>query len=301
MKLVRSDSPEVATIVASAGVLACVVWSALTLACIACVLSLLIALTLSLIVSTRTAVWLGIPVFLVLNVFLLWRGRSARLNWVIAGVADRMYVRLFVRRGWGKGDLNEPDVLMLEASDIASISARTVEVFLYGPKPKIVESLVIEPTQTVAESYSNDIRSLPCSVGGLDCSTMLLDSGKQVYVDNEKGRLIIKWKWYSPILPVFIQQLERECPSVLIAPEEHSELDLNGVWHGPRGGPDAQQRRMLVQAKRLGFGSKCEWLLFLHWGIPRREVSAYMAELEQEEAGTGQPTVQQNEPICFRR
>jgi RHS repeat-associated protein len=152
MKLVRSDSPEVATFVASAGALACVVWSALTLACIACVLSLLIALSVSLIVSTRAAVWLGMPVFLALTVFLLWRGRSARLNWVIAGGADRMYVRLFARRGWGKGDLNEPDVLMLEASDIASVSARTVEVFLYGPKPKIVESLVIEPVQAVAES-----------------------------------------------------------------------------------------------------------------------------------------------------
>ena len=298
MKLVRSDSPEVATIVSSAGALACVVWSALTLACIACVLSLLIALALSLIVSTRTAVWLGIPVFLVLNVFLLWRGRSARLNWVIAGGADRMYVRLFARRGWGKGDLNEPDVLMLEASDIASISARTVEVFLYGPKPKIVESLVIEPTQTVAESYSSDIRSLPCSVGGLGCSTMLLDSGKQVYVDNEKGRLIMKWKWCRPILPVFIQQLERECPSVVIVPEERSELDLNGVWHGPRGGPDAQQRRILVQAIRLGFGCECMRLLSLYWRMPLREAGAYLVELEQEEAGTGQPAVQQR--VCRR-
>jgi len=61
-------------------------------------------------------------------------------------------------------------------------------------------------------------------------------------------------------------------------------LDLNGVWHGPRGGPDAQQRRMLVQAKRLGFGCECERLLSLYRGIPRREVSAYMAEIEQEEA-----------------
>jgi hypothetical protein len=158
-------------------------------------------------------------------------------------------------------------------------------VFLYGPKPRIVESLVIEPTQTVAESYSNDIRSLPCSVGGFGCSTMLLDSGKQVYVNNEKGRLIMKWKWYSPILPVFLHQLERECPSIITALEERSELDLNGVWHGLRGGPDAQQRRMLVQATRLGFGDDCARLLSLYRGIPRREVSAYLREIEREEAG----------------
>src|ERR1035441_4257959 len=104
MKLVRSDSPEVATIVASAGALACLVWSALTLACIACVLSLLIALAVSLIVSTRAAVWLGMPVFLVLNVFLLWRGRSSRLNWVVAGCAEEVFVWLFSRRGWERSE-----------------------------------------------------------------------------------------------------------------------------------------------------------------------------------------------------
>jgi hypothetical protein len=190
-----------------------------------------------------------------------------------------------VRRGWGKDDLNEPDVLMLAASEIVSIYVRTVEVFLYGPKPKIVESLVIEPTQTVAEGYSNNILSLPCGVGRLSCSTGLLDSGKQVFVDHEKGRLVMKWKSRRPILPVFIQQLERECPLIAIAPEEHSELDLNGVWHGPRGGPDAQQRRMLVQARRLVFDYECERLLSLHRGIPRREVSEYMAAIEREEIG----------------
>ena len=273
MKLVRSDSPEVATIVASAGALACLVWSALTLACIACVLSLLIALAVSLIVSTRAAVWLGIPVFLVFNVFLLWRGRSARLNWVIAGGADRIYVRLFVRRGWGKGDLNEPDVLMLEASEIASVSVRTVEVLLYGPKPKIVELLVIEPVQAVTESVSNHI------------SPLLRPPGRQVFVDNEEGRLIMKWKWCRPILPVFIQQLERECPSVVIVPEERSELDLNGIWHGVREKPDAQQRRMLVRAKRLGFGDDCERLLRLYRRMPFCETGAYLAQIEREETG----------------
>jgi hypothetical protein len=64
-------------------------------------------------------------------------------------------------------------------------------------------------------------------------------------------------------------------------------LDLNGVWHGPRGGPDAQQRLMLVQAIRLGFGCECAELLSLYRRIPRREVSAYMAEIEREEAEAG--------------
>jgi hypothetical protein len=41
---------------------------------------------------------------------------------------------------------------------------------------------------------------------------------------------------------------------------------------------------MLVQAIRLGFGCECAELLSLYRRIPRREVSAYMAEIEQEEA-----------------
>lgn len=35
--------------------------------------------------------------------------------------------------------------MVLEASDITSISARTIEVFVYGPKPKVLEWLVIYP------------------------------------------------------------------------------------------------------------------------------------------------------------
>jgi hypothetical protein len=190
---------------------------------------------------------------------------------------------------------------MFEASEIASIFVRTVEVFLYGPKPKIVESLVIEPAQTVAEGYFNDIRSLPCSVSELGCSTKLPDSGKQVFVDNEKGRLIMKWKWCRPDLQTFLQQVSRECPSVLTAPEERSELDLNGIWKGVQRMPDTQQRQMLVQAIRLGFGCDCTRLLRVYKQMSPLRISAYLAEIEQEEAGAEQPAVQQNEPMCFRR
>ena len=285
--LVRSDSPEVTNSISSKGVLACWGWSLPTLVCIASAPGLLITLIAYLTVSVHAAVWLGVPVVLALNGYMFWRGRSPRLNWVIAGCADRVFVRLFVQRGRGRADIREPDVIMFEASEIASIFVRTVEVFLYGPKPKIVESLVIKPTQTVAESYSNDIRSLPCSVGGLGCSTMLLDSGKQVYVDNEKGRLIMKWKWYSPILPVFLQQLERECPSIVIVPEERSELDLNEIWNGTSMNLDVQQRQKLVQAVRLGFDCDCAWLLRVYKGISPQKADAYLAEIEQEEAGRG--------------
>ncbi len=218
MKLVRYDSPEVTRSIASTGARACWGWSLPTLICIASVPGLLIAVIASLIVSVRAAAWFGVPVVLALNGYLLWRGRSPRLNWVIAGCADRVFVRLFVQRGRGRADIQEPDVLMFEAPEIASIRVRIVEVFLYGPKPKIVEWLVIEPAQAVAQDISRHIRPL----------LKPDDRGKQVYISNGEGCLTMNWQPCRPALRVFLQQVVRECPSVVIAPEERSELDLKG-------------------------------------------------------------------------
>ena len=112
---------------------------------------------------------------------------------------------------------------------------------------------------------------------------------------DDEGRLTIEWKWWRPALQVFLQQVVRECPSVVIAPEERSELDLNGIWNGIREKPGAQQRRMLAKAARLGFGCECAGLLSRYRsGAFRsfREAGAYLAEIEREEAVTGQPTVQ---------
>jgi len=175
-------------------------------------------------------------------------------------------------------DIQEPDVLMFAAPEIASIRGRIVEVFIYGPKPTIVEWLVIEPIQAVAQDISRHIRPL------LNAD----DPGRQVYISNGEGCVTIDWQPCRPALRAFLQRVMRECPSVVIAPEERSELDLNGIWNGVRFAwkkPDAQQRRMLVQAKRLGFGCKCAELLSLHRGMSLQESNAYLAEIEQEEAG----------------
>ena len=274
MKLVRSDSPEVAQTVTSTKALAC--WGSLsTLVCIASALGLLIALIASLVVSVRASAWLGVPVVLALNGYLLWRGRSPRLNWVLAGYAERVCVRLFVRRGkWGWSEVKEPDVLMLVASEITSMSARTVEVFLDGSKPRIVEWLVIEAAQPIAEDISRHVRPL------------LTPEGKQVFVANEGGRLTMEWKWCRPALPIFLQQVAGACPSVVIGHEERSELDLNGIWRGIsrnlRKNLSAQERQLLVEAKRLGFGCDCTRLLSRYKCISFRKAAAYMVEIEQE-------------------
>ncbi len=74
--------------------------------------------------------------------------------------------------------MQEPDVIILEASEIASMSARTVEVFLDGSKPRIVEWLVIEPSQAIAQGFSDHFRSFLKSD----------DRGKQVFVTAGEGR-----------------------------------------------------------------------------------------------------------------
>jgi hypothetical protein len=189
------------------------------------------------------------------------------------GSAGRLYVRLFAWRSGDRGDIPDPDVLVLKPSEIASVSTRTVEVFLYGPKPKPVEWLVIRPVQTVAEDISSHIRPLLTPK----------DQDKAVLVAHEDGRLTVEWRWWRPDLETFLQQVARECPSALIAPEERSELDLNGIWNGIREKPNAQERLMLAQAARLGFGCRCVELLSLHRAMSFREAGTYLAEIEREE------------------
>ena len=274
MKLVRSDSPEVTRSIASSGARASEKSYPLTWCAAASILGLLI-FAVGRIFSLQVAIWLSVPVFLGLNGFVLWRICSRRW-WVIVGCEDKVYVRLF---GWL---VHGSKILVLEASEIASMSARTVELFLNGPRPRVVEwLLVIELSQAVSEDFSKHVRPLLRS----------LDPSKGMLVGEEEGRLTIEWRWWRPALQVFLQQMVRECPSIVIAPEERSELDLNEMWGGlgglarnPNKDLTAEERRKLVQAKRLGFGCELTGHLGLYKHISRRKAAAYLAELEQEEA-----------------
>lgn len=227
---------------------------------------------------------------------MLWRSRSHRLNWVIAVSAERVYVRMFAKRGRKQANV-EPEILVLESSEITSMSAHTIDLFLYGPKPKVIEWLVIEPARAIADGVSDQIRPLQC--GGMSanmCGIRPLDTDKQVYVGNEKGPLTIEWKWCRPTLRTFLRRVAQQCPSIAINPEQRSELDLNGIWHGFREEPNAQQRQMLVRAVHLGFGSKCVQLLSLYrFGTfpSYRKATAYLAGIEREEAETEHNAVPQ--------
>lgn len=284
MKLVRSDTPEVAGSIASARAWASRNSHTLGFSYAANALALLTALAVSLGVSVRAAIWLGVPVLLALNGYVLWHVQARRRRWVIVGCADRLYVRLFAWRSGdhSDSDVHDPDVLVLEPSDVASMSIRTVEVFLYGPKPKFIQWLVIEPAQTLAGDVSSHVRPLLTPT----------DPGKAVLVAYEEGSLTIEWKWWRPALRVFLQQVVQECPSVVIAPEKRSELDLNAIWRGISLNLDAQKRQLLLHAKRLGFGCDCNRLLSRYKYISFRKAAAYLAEIEREEAGTERSAVQ---------
>ena len=283
MKLLLSDSPEIVRSIARAGAWASRNWYTLGFACAANVLALLITLAVSLGFSVRIAAWASVPIFLALNGYVLWRAQAAHRRWVAVGCADRLYVRLFAWRSRGHGDVYEPDVLVLEAREIASMSIRTVEVFLYGPKPRIVEWLVIDPAQEVANAVSSHVRPLLTPT----------EPDKAVLVAHEEGRLTLEWRWWHPALQVFLQQVVQECPTIVIAPEQRSELDLNGIWRGISLNLDQPKRQLLVRAIRLGFGCECRRLLSRYKYISFRKAAEYVAEIEREEVEAGRSVVQQ--------
>ena len=286
MKLVRSDSPEVGRCTDSANVRASRYWPAFAYGFPFDLIILFLFIVLSLLVSVRSAAWLGMFFFLTWNAYVLWLTKSSRRNWCAAVCAGRVYLRLYMTRETAPDGVNEPDVVVFEASEIASISIRTVEAYLYGPKPKLAECLVIELAPAVAESVSAHVPLFPRYCEALGCCGEP-DSNYLVRVTNEDGRLAISWRHCHPNVRAFVRQVARECPTLVTGPEERSELDLNSIWRGIRlNDLDAQQRRSLLQAKRLGFDSDFTWRLRIYKQISSQEVQAYLSELEQEEAGT---------------
>ncbi len=287
MKLVRSDTPEVARCIDSASVRASRHWPAFYYGFPLNLLIVLIAAALSFMAPTRSAAWFGASMFLAWNVHLLWFAKFSRRNWVLAVRADRVYIRLYMTLETDPNGISEPDVIVLEASEIASMSIRTVDVFLYGPKPKLGECLVIEPARAAAENVPAHIATFLGDWCTLGCCGEF-SSINLVRVTNENGRLIVAWRWCHPALRMFVRQVAREYPAVVIGPEEHSELDLNSIWHGYRSmNLDAQQRQSILRAKRLGFGPDCARLLTLRKGLSWQEAQVYLAEFE-EEVETGQ-------------
>src|SRR6185437_10703166 len=179
MKVVRSDSPEVARSIAKANVRVnrrYPPFIAFIYGLFLNALILIIAVAVSLFVSVRAAAWFGVPAFAIWNAYVLWLLKFSNRRWVIAVSADRIYAPLFMGRA------SEPHVFVIETSDVASFSTKTVEVFVYGPDPEFAEWLVIEPAQAIAEILPSQILSF------LE-QTWRLGSGNTARVGILAGRL----------------------------------------------------------------------------------------------------------------
>ncbi len=284
MEFVRSDTPEVARSIALASVRASRHWPAFAYALPFDLIILLLFIVMSILVSVRSAAWLGTFFFLTWNAYVLWLTKFSPRNWVMAVCAGRAYVRLYMTREKVASGVDEPDVVVFETSEIASISIRTVEAYLYGPKPKFAECLVIE--SAVAGSVPTNNPSFPGYCETLGCCGEPR-SNYLVRVTNEDGRLVIAWRRCHPDAQKFVRKVVREFPTVVVGPAERCELDLNSIWHGyGEMNLNEQQRHLLIQAKCFGFGSDCAWLLKLHKDVSSPDVQACLEDLEQEyEAG----------------
>lgn len=277
MKFLQSNLPEVSRGIKSSKTRASRYLSVLLLGLLPNLFIVSVGL-LYLIVSERMAVWVGVLVLLVWNIWALWRARSSRFSWLIKTSPELLYIHLAVRFGSAWRGVDVPDILAIEPSEIASVSIRTVEVFLYGPKPRVVEWLMINPIPQVAENIPGQ---MPPFLG--DTRTPKLS--ERIYWDNEKRRLAVGWKRCRPDLRVFLQQIIQEYPSITIGSEDHSELDLNDIWRGSFLNLDQPKRRLLAQAVSLGFRRHCGRLLCRYKYISFLKAAAYLAEVEREDAG----------------
>lgn len=87
---------------------------------------------------------IGIGIFLVWNLILIWRALFGLQGWVLLGSQERLYVRLFSLQGRARRS-PEPCVIAIEIAEVSSVSVQSRKVFVRGPKPTVYEWLAIEP------------------------------------------------------------------------------------------------------------------------------------------------------------
>ena len=95
----------------------------------------------------------------------------------------------------------------------------------------------------------------------------------------------IPWQLYSPALRVFVNQIELHFPNLTKAELKLPELDLISAVNKP----DPERRRLLAEAKRMGYGADCLWALHrnsigssLYMRRSLKECIEYMANVEAD-------------------
>jgi hypothetical protein len=262
MRLLRSDSPEVIRALASQD---CVradsprseVGRALGG-------SMLIGL---LFLSLRGAHWdyagqLAGALLVIWNGVELWRATFNRRHWLLAACEGRFYVRLFNPVGSRSGQDTEANVLTLDMAEVGGIQVRTADIFIHGPKPTVYEWLVIEPKRELWASAADHFERLGQPAPGF-CPVA---AGNGPYGEWFAGwwneRVSVRWLGYRPPLKEYVRRIAARYPDLTILPEAHPELDLVSIVSKR----EPERKRLLAQAKKMGFNNECVWALYMYTG-----------------------------------
>jgi hypothetical protein len=306
MRLLRSDSPEVIRALASQD---CVsadsprseVGRALGG-------SMLIGL---LFLCLRGAHWdyagqLAGAVLVIWNGVQLWRATFKRRHWLLAACEGRFYIRLFNPVGSRSGQDTEANVLTLDMAEVGGIQVRTADIFIHGPKPTVYEWLVIEAKRELWASAADHFERLGQPAPGF-CPVA---AGNGPYGEWFAGwwneRVSVRWLGYRPTLKEYVRRIAARYPDLTIQPEAHPELDLVSIVSKR----EPERRRLLAQAKKMGFNNECVWALYMYTGCTLyqrtkslKEAQEYMStvdvgaddEVDPPEQ-TGAPTTESVDP-----
>jgi hypothetical protein len=271
VRLLNSDSAEVLSCLAYSDCL-CVrrPWSYLPFAVLG---SLAIFFLTSILRASgwEYATRLGGALLIAFNGFLCWRAIFNTGNWIIAVRDDRLYFRLFAAF-LSKSKSVEPSVMELDVVEIASISIRAVDAFYLGPKPHILEWLVVEPNENAKVQMAQHY-------GRVSPPANACDTHRQWFTGWQEKEQALSTRWfYKPPLRTFLELMPAPFAHLKIAEERRSELDLMQFSKKSR----EEQARLVAQAMRLGLRSACEHVLmydgFVHRS--RREARDYLATID---------------------
>jgi hypothetical protein len=215
---------------------------------------------------------------IVWNLVLLWRSGLGRHNWVFLVCQERFYVRMFSPRSKAAARSSGPDVIVLDAAEVLSIGVQTRTIFVHGPKPKIVEGLVMEPEPAAGALVTAQFNQLSPPIG-------TCDPYREWFAGSKEGTLRIPWQFYRPALRPFLDQIELHFPKLTKSEVALPDLDLISAVNAR----EPERRRLLAEAKRMGYGAYCIHALWmnpigasLYMRRSLKECVEYMTSVEAE-------------------
>ena len=113
------------------------------------------------------------------------------------------------------------------------------------------------------------LHGLPGQVSGCDLHRRWLVAFKD-------GKLHLQWLW-KPCLQRFLSRIATLYPDLMCAVKEERRIDL--VHFASRA--ESEQRDLLAQVKRLGYGAACVLILKRYKHLSMAQATEYMAEVDR--------------------